>query len=162
MRKTFFGTGPTRAEKAGQKSLVLEWRGTTNQGRTHFICTLWIPICLSFNSPQGRPLSVLSGFNFYVCLRLEEGRRLEYPFNRAVAFTCTGNNRWSAINLNPRGQSREWGVNILIKYKLWFLQSNEQSKRMFWWISTWWIMTSSRIHRSCTGLINPFKPTSPM
>jgi hypothetical protein len=31
-----------------------------NQGRTPFICTLWVPIHLSFNSQQGPPLSIVS------------------------------------------------------------------------------------------------------
>ncbi len=55
-------TGLTRAANAGQKSLVLAQRAQrTNQGRTPFICTPWVPICLSFNSRQGPPLSGLSG-----------------------------------------------------------------------------------------------------
>ncbi len=55
-------TGPARAAKAGQKSLVLTRQAQqTNQGRTPFICcTLWVPIHLSFNSQQGPPLSSLS------------------------------------------------------------------------------------------------------
>ncbi len=50
-------------QQAGQKSLVPA-RGDlqTNQRRTPFICTPWVPICRSFNSQQGPPHSNLSGF----------------------------------------------------------------------------------------------------
>ncbi len=49
--KHIFSTGPTRAAKAEQKSLVTAWLAQrTNQGMTLFICTLWVPIHLSFNS----------------------------------------------------------------------------------------------------------------
>ncbi len=62
MRKKICFTGPTRAAKAGQKSLVQARRAQrTYQGRTTVICTPWVPICLSFNSQQGPPLSGLSG-----------------------------------------------------------------------------------------------------
>ena len=45
-----FCSGPTRAAKAEQKCLVpARLAQRTNQGRTPFICTPWVPICLSFN-----------------------------------------------------------------------------------------------------------------
>jgi hypothetical protein len=57
VRKIIFCTGLTRA-KAGQKSLVpAQGVQRTNQGRTPFICTLWVPI----HRQQGPPLSSLSG-----------------------------------------------------------------------------------------------------
>ncbi len=60
--KKRFCTWPTRAAKAEQKSLVLAWHAQrTNQGRTPFIGTLWVPIYFSFNSQQGPSLSKLSG-----------------------------------------------------------------------------------------------------
>ncbi len=61
-RWCLFCTGPTRAAKAGQKSLLPARRAPqTNQGKTPFMCTLWVPICLSFNCQQGPPISSLSG-----------------------------------------------------------------------------------------------------
>ncbi len=58
VRRKIYCTGLTRAAKAEQKSLVparqAQW---TNEGRTPFICTLWFPIHLSFNSQHGPPLS---------------------------------------------------------------------------------------------------------
>ncbi len=60
-RKKIFCTGPTTAVKAEKKSLVPARQALrTNQGRTTFICTLWVPIHLSFNSQQGPPLYSLS------------------------------------------------------------------------------------------------------
>jgi hypothetical protein len=54
-----FCTGPTRAAKAEQKSLVLALQAQqANQERTTFICPLGVTIHLSFNSQQGPPLSV--------------------------------------------------------------------------------------------------------
>jgi len=52
VRKKIFCTGPTRAAKTEQKALVPAWQQgqRTNQVRTSFICTLWVPILLSFNS----------------------------------------------------------------------------------------------------------------
>ncbi len=42
-----------------------------NQGRTPFVCTLWFPIHLNFNSQHGPPRSSLSGLSFcerrYIC-----------------------------------------------------------------------------------------------
>jgi hypothetical protein len=62
--KKIFWTGPNRAAKAGQKSLVLARKTQrTNHRRTPFKCTLWVPICLSFNRRQGPPLSSISGTN---------------------------------------------------------------------------------------------------
>jgi hypothetical protein len=49
-----FCTGPTRAAKAVQNLPARRAQ------RTPFICTPWVPICLSFNSQQGPPLSSLS------------------------------------------------------------------------------------------------------
>ncbi len=58
-----FCTGPTRAAKADQKSLVpARQTQRTNQGRNPVICSLWVPIPLSFNSQQGQPLSSTSGY----------------------------------------------------------------------------------------------------
>ncbi len=60
-----FCTGPTRAAKAEQKSLVPARQAQrSKQGRTPFICTLWVPIRLSFNSqPRATPLYSLSDAN---------------------------------------------------------------------------------------------------
>ncbi len=56
------GSWLIRAAKAEKKSLVPGRQAQrTNQGRTPFICTLWVPIHLSFNSHQGPPLFSLSG-----------------------------------------------------------------------------------------------------
>ncbi len=53
-RKKISCTGLTRAAKAEQKSLVPALQAQrTNQERISFICPLWVPICLSFNSQQG-------------------------------------------------------------------------------------------------------------
>jgi hypothetical protein len=53
-------TGPTRAVRAEQKSLVqavqAQW---TNQETTTLNCPLWVAIRLSFNIQQGPPLSSL-------------------------------------------------------------------------------------------------------
>ncbi len=55
-----FCTGPIKAAKAGQKSFERGQRAQrANQGRTPFICTPWVPMCLSFNSKQGPHLSSL-------------------------------------------------------------------------------------------------------
>jgi hypothetical protein len=52
------------AAKAIQKSIVpAQWVQRTNQGRTPLICTLWVPIHLSFNSQQGPPFSYISRQN---------------------------------------------------------------------------------------------------
>ncbi len=60
---TVYCTGLTRAAKAGQISILQAQRAQrTNQGRGPF--TLRVPICLSFNSQQGPPLSGLSGWPF--------------------------------------------------------------------------------------------------
>ena len=49
--------------KAEQKSLVPARQAQqTHQRRTLFICNLWIPFCLSFNSQKGPSLSRLSGY----------------------------------------------------------------------------------------------------
>ncbi len=62
VRKIIFCTGLTRAAKAGQKSIVPARKAQrTNQGMTSFICTPRVPVCLSFDSQQGPPLSGLSG-----------------------------------------------------------------------------------------------------
>ncbi len=54
-------TGPIRAAKAGQKSLVpAQQAEQTNQGMVPFNCTLWVPSFLSLNSQQGPALSILS------------------------------------------------------------------------------------------------------
>ncbi len=59
MRKKLFLIGPTRAAKAEQKFLVhARQTQPTNQGRTPFICTLWVPVHLCFNSQQGPTLGV--------------------------------------------------------------------------------------------------------
>ncbi len=55
-------------DQSSQGRIKVSCAGTTsrgtNQGRTPFICTLWVLIfCLSLNSQQGPPLSCLSGFN---------------------------------------------------------------------------------------------------
>ncbi len=62
-----FCTRPTRAAKAGQKSLVsARWAQRTNHGRALFIFTLWVPICINFNSQQGPSLSRLSCFAYHL------------------------------------------------------------------------------------------------
>ncbi len=64
VREKIFCTGPTRAAKAEQKSLVPALKAQqTNQEKTPLICPLWVPIHLSFNSQQGPPLSSLSGWS---------------------------------------------------------------------------------------------------
>jgi hypothetical protein len=61
VRKKIFCTGPTRAARAEQKSLVpARHAQRTNQGRTPLICTHIVPIHLSFKSQQGPPLSSFS------------------------------------------------------------------------------------------------------
>ncbi len=61
VRNKIFCIVLTRAATAGQKPLVPVSRAKrTNQGRAPFICTLWVPVCLSFNSQQRPPLSVSS------------------------------------------------------------------------------------------------------
>ncbi len=45
-------SGPTRASKSGQKSRAQR----TYHGRTSFIFTTWVSICLNFNSRQGQSL----------------------------------------------------------------------------------------------------------
>ncbi len=58
--KKIFCTGPTRPAKAGPKSLEPSRQAKrTNQEMTDFICTPWVPICLSFNSQHGPPLSIV-------------------------------------------------------------------------------------------------------
>ncbi len=60
--KKYFVCWPTRAATAEQIYLVpTRPAQRNNQGRTPFISTLWVPICLSFNSQQGPPLFSLSG-----------------------------------------------------------------------------------------------------
>jgi hypothetical protein len=60
-----FCTGPPRAAKAEQKSLVPARQGQrTNQGKTPFYCILRVPIHLRFNSQQGPLLSIVSGLSF--------------------------------------------------------------------------------------------------
>jgi hypothetical protein len=59
VRKIIFCTRLTRAAKAGQKNIVpARQTQRTNQGRTPIVCTLRVPIHLSFNSQQGPPLSI--------------------------------------------------------------------------------------------------------
>jgi hypothetical protein len=61
--RIIFCTGPTRAAKVEQKSLVPTRQAQrTNQERTTFICTLCVPIYLSFNSSQQGP--TLSALNY--------------------------------------------------------------------------------------------------
>ncbi len=51
--KKIFCSGPTREAKTEQKSLVPAWQAQrTSQWTIPFICTLWVPIHLSFNSQQ--------------------------------------------------------------------------------------------------------------
>ncbi len=67
VRKKTFCTGPNRAAKAEQKSLVPARQAQrTNQERTPFICTLWVPVHLSLNSQQGPPISSLSARYYYL------------------------------------------------------------------------------------------------
>jgi hypothetical protein len=55
-KEKIFCTGPTRAAKAEQKSFVLARQAQqTNQGWIPFICTLGVPIHLSFDSARGHP-----------------------------------------------------------------------------------------------------------
>ncbi len=61
LRKKIFWNRPPRASKAEQKSLVPTRQAEqTNQRRTPFTCTLWVPIHTNFNNQKGRPLSSLS------------------------------------------------------------------------------------------------------
>jgi hypothetical protein len=64
-----FYTGLTGTAKEGCKSFVpLRGAQRTNKGRTLFICTPWVPSCLSFNSQQGPALSGLSGWTDQTCV----------------------------------------------------------------------------------------------
>ncbi len=75
--------GPTRAAKARQKSLVPATRALwTNQGRrASFICTPWVPICLSFSGQQGPPHSSVSGcpYHNFSSLSFSSGRWKDLP-----------------------------------------------------------------------------------
>ncbi len=51
------------AGRWGQSIVPAQRAQRTNQGRTPFICTSWVPISLSFNSQQGPALSSLSVSN---------------------------------------------------------------------------------------------------
>ncbi len=51
--------------QSSQKSLIPARQAQrTNQERTPFVCTIWVPIHTSFNSQQGPPLSGLFRFEF--------------------------------------------------------------------------------------------------
>jgi hypothetical protein len=61
----------TRAVEAELKSLVPARQAQrTNQRRIPFICTLWVPIHLSFNSQQGPPFSILFGYDFFLLISI--------------------------------------------------------------------------------------------
>ncbi len=61
-KKIILYAGPTKAAKAVQKSPVpARQTQQTHQGKTPFICTPRVPICLSFNGQQGPPFSSISG-----------------------------------------------------------------------------------------------------
>ncbi len=61
----------TREAKAGHKSLVpTQQAQRTNQRRTFFISTPWVPICLSFNSQRRPP--PLSGLSLSLPNELKE------------------------------------------------------------------------------------------
>jgi hypothetical protein len=69
-------TGLTGATKAERKSLVSARPAQgTSQGRTPFICTLSVPIHLSFNNQQGPAPSIVS----LVLTAKEEVSIFEYP-----------------------------------------------------------------------------------
>jgi hypothetical protein len=52
--KNILCTGPTRAAKAGQKSLVTAWQAQgTNQEKNPFHCTLWVPITSASTVSRG-------------------------------------------------------------------------------------------------------------
>ncbi len=59
-----FCTGSTRAAKAGQQICCTGTGSPSNQPRKNsfhiHVCTPWVPICHSFKSQQGSPLSSLS------------------------------------------------------------------------------------------------------
>jgi hypothetical protein len=59
-------TGSVTLRTRQEKNLLSQSRQAqrTNQGRALFICTPSVPICLSFNSQQGPPLSCLSCWHF--------------------------------------------------------------------------------------------------
>jgi hypothetical protein len=74
-RKKIFCTGPIRPAKAEQKSLAPARQAQrTNQERTPFICPLWVPIYLSFNSQQGlHPYLVSLGVTWWkICNKGKE------------------------------------------------------------------------------------------
>jgi hypothetical protein len=72
--KDIFCAGLTRWAKAGQKRLYRHDKPNepTKEGRTPFICTLWVSIYLNFNSQQGPLLSCLSGcaYTVHVFMRI--------------------------------------------------------------------------------------------
>jgi hypothetical protein len=100
-------SGQTRAAKAGQKYLVpTQLARQTNQGRTPFRSTPWVPVCLS---QRGPPLSSLSGHPFrpwpwwhweaafgqilYHIFQLSSfGVRLEHCVSSPYILTCRTNN----------------------------------------------------------------------
>ncbi len=59
--KKYFVLGRRKQPRQDKNLLYLQRQAQqTNQGRISFICTPWVPICRSFNSQQGSPLSSLS------------------------------------------------------------------------------------------------------
>ncbi len=59
-KKKIYCTVPSRAAKSEQESLMLARQAQqTHQERTPFICTLWVPIHLSFNKSAGATLPSL-------------------------------------------------------------------------------------------------------
>jgi hypothetical protein len=68
VRKNILCTGPIRAAKAEQKSLVPALQAPrTNQERTPFICPFWAPIHHSFNSQQGPERLERGGWHLLTC-----------------------------------------------------------------------------------------------
>jgi hypothetical protein len=91
-----FCTRLTRAAKAGQKSIVLARQAQqTTQGRTPFICTLRVPVCLGFNSQQGPPslasltLVLFKGLYALYLLTSKESK----PGTNCFAY-CSGRNNY--------------------------------------------------------------------
>ncbi len=60
--KKYFLLGELEQPRQNENLLWRHDKPDVHQGRTPFICTLWVPIHLSFNSQQGPPLSSLSGY----------------------------------------------------------------------------------------------------
>ncbi len=101
-KKKYSVLGRLEQLRAGQKSLALaRWAQRSNKGRTPFIRTLWVSICLSLKL-------LLPAIN---CRRCRYYRGLTFP-GIVVAgdkFVALSWNRWkSGTRLNHRCQRHRW------------------------------------------------------